>query len=247
MAFAVICGQMMVEQREEMSFCHSDKNLAWQGRTKDASDRFTHWLSANCVEISQRTAYRWMAAAVRVMGLLLESHHTDPQVWIELDGDRFYLSMVLTRLDSECSPGMLTFRATFAKFLENKTLTEAAHATLAGADEESRITRAGNGSGKGGHNGDDRKDWPTFVAHNLHDFSMHLVRWNSMNETQQAELKVIVRNFILGDEVKLTGRKESIVQPGYERRDGKIVKCPWPEELCRAMQESLRERLRKTQ
>ena len=31
------------------------------------------------------------------------------------------------------------------------------------------------------------------------------------------------------------------------RRDGKIVKCPWPEELCRAMQESLRERLRKTQ
>lgn len=242
---AVICGQMMVEQRSEMSFCHRDKNLPWQGAPKPESDKFTVWITENCPDIHQRTAYRWMAAAARVVLVLLERHASDPQVWIELDGERHYISTVLTMPESECTEAMRTFRATFSKFLEDKTLTEAAAATLTGADDPSRIARAGFGANDGGTNDDDdRKDWPLFVARKFHDISVHLAHWDAMTETQRTETKSAIRAMVLGDEVKLPGRPggRNIIRPALNRE-----KTPqmWPQELCVAVGEALRERLKK--
>lgn len=242
---AVLCGQMLVECRFDAHLCHDGRGGHQMDPTKPEGAKFKSWLAANCPEIPERTAYRWMAAAARVFCVVLEKHASDPQVWHEIDGQRYYISTLLTMQDSECTEAMRTFQGTFAKFLEDKTLTEAAAATLTGADDPSRIARAGFGANDGGTNeDDDRKDWPLFVARKFHDISVHLAHWDAMTETQRTETKSAIRAMVLGDEVKLHGRPggRNIIRPALNRE-----KTPqmWPQELCLAVGEALRERLKK--
>lgn len=233
---AVLTGQMLREQRHDMKTCHDGKS--WNDPEKPDTDKFTFWLASECPDIPQRTAYRWMAAAERVMGHLLELRASaNIPVEIELDESPFFISTVLTMPSEESTAAMVTFQQTFHTFLLDKTLTEAIACVLNPPDEESRITRAAKGKDVADQG--DRKDFPVFIARQFHDISSHLRYWDNMTETQRTEIKSVVVNMIQGDEVKLGGRE--IVVPASVKGQPVV----WPKDLCHAALEALRERLRK--
>jgi len=234
---AVICGQMLREQREEIMRCNDGNS--WYDRTKPDESGWKKWLAENCQEISQRTAYNWMAAANRVMAHLLEIHHTNVPVWIELDGERHLISAVLTMPDGQATEAMRTFQATFNMFLTDKTLTEAAACVLQGTDPDSRITRAANGKRKGGKGGD-RKDFALFIGRKLEGISIHFRFWKNMPEQRRSEIKTVISNMILGEETKLGGRHR-IIRPAKSK--GQTVL--WPEDVCEVALDALRQRLKK--
>jgi hypothetical protein len=230
---AVICGQMLVEQRATLSSCHDDKSLSWHDGTKDASDQFQVWMASHCPKIHWRKAYRWMDAAARVIAHLEEVSHANPLVFKTLDGEQFFYSTILTMPEAEATPAMRTFQETFEFFLRNKTLTSAIAATLDGDDDPSRISRAANGE----HGGEgERKDFPLFLARKFHAIGAHLGRWESMTEVQRNEALTAARNMMLGEPVKLPGRKVDLIRPAAE--------SPWPDEFLKVILQTAQQILR---
>lgn len=225
---AVIAGQMMIEKIAQLHQRFDKKNPCKPEETK-----LENWLGVNCPDIPMGTAKRWMLAASRVIAHLLKSSLDHPEVLVSVNREPYYISVVLTMPDQDCLPEMLAFRANFQNFLENKTLVEATSATMFGADDDSRITRAANGE-KGGANFKSPKDWPLFIGRKFYDVSSHISHWETMDENQRSEIKLLLQNMILGDETKLQGRPGTIKS-----------KAVWPEDLCRSAQEALRKRLSK--
>jgi hypothetical protein len=229
---AIILGQMLIEKRDEMtkSFAATANDFS-DGRTKPTEMHFTLWLSRNCKYISQRTAYTWMDAAGSVMRHLLESHGNDSQVFIELDGEKSYISFVLRAPEAQCTQAMLTFRETLAKFLENRTLTEVTHETLSAA-----VQRASNGASADQLNGDDRINWPFFIGKNLQGVAAHLTHWEGMGEDQKTLVKTIIGNLILGEAttVRVKGQLRTI-KPGEQG-------LPWPDDLLNYLRAKLKKR-----
>jgi hypothetical protein len=201
---AVICGQMLREQRQDLMTCHDGKS--WNDRTKEDEACFHVWLLGYCPSIPERTAYRWMESANRVVGHLLEIHHSNTPVWIELDGERYFISTVLTMPEADCTEAMRTFRETFNTFLADKTLAEATQCALNGCDESHRITRAANGKEKGGTRGENRRAYARFLAIHFKEMTQCIERWDkfiSENPSEHAKMTEAVRAVVLGGKFKI--------------------------------------------
>ena len=205
---SIKCGCLLLEQRDSAILSQRGTGYTKFNHSKPEQDKFDGWLELNCPEIPRTTAYRWMEVAGKVfkhlrLGAPLSAQLADTQ---------------------SAAYELLT------EYICGKTMRDClASAVVEGDDSQ----RALNGAQKGGSRGEDRKDWPLFVARKFRDISTHLSHWETMNETQRTEAKQIVRNMILGEETKLSGRNEIIK-----------ANTVWPEELCRAAKEALNERLR---
>ena len=93
---------------------------------------------------------------------------------------------------------------------------------------------ATNGKKRGGKGHADRKDYPYFMGFDLQTFSKHIGHWEVMTEQQKAEVMLLTRAFVVGDEAKLAGRP-----------DATFAFQPLPPEVREALREALREANRK--
>lgn len=166
---ALICGQLLIEQREAMSFCHDGKNLPWQGRKKPEADQFVVWLADNCPAIPERTAYRWMKAAERSFAVLKLPHHFD------IEAEVIALSSILTMPRAELSASAAKAQQLWLDFTADKSLADCLRDVIDGESPDHRIARAYNGkyanhSGGGG----DRKEFEKFAALKLRHLTTFL-------------------------------------------------------------------------
>lgn len=220
---AFVCGQTM----SEVSFCQSGRSKSRHpNQYTPPEEQFEVWLREHCPNISFRTAYRWIDFARRVGDLL--------KLPSELDG--LPLSDILNLDTIGLTEQQEAVVESVAFFLIDKTMAEAAAGVAFGGDEAHRVVRAHNGKEQGGTRGENRKDYPAFALSKFHDLGAHFKHWDAMDDTQRTEVKTAVRAFILGEEVKLMGR---------QGRPPKYKFDELPEELAKAMQEVLRERLKK--
>jgi hypothetical protein len=232
-AQAVTCGQMLLEKRADMMTCHDGKSLNWTDKTKPESEQFLAWMKSLSPEIPERTAYRWMEAAGRVMCIILELHHSEPPVRVILDGEEYSISYALTAPVEDCSPAMLSLRDGFERYLADKTLVEAAKCSLNGCSEPHRITRAANGKRKGGAGGN-RRDYAHFLAVHFKEASQSILKWDKLilnNPSQHAKMAEAIRATILGGPLRM-----------HEKGRPVDLK-PWPESFSKLMAGVLKERL----
>ena len=181
-------------------------------------------------EISHDTAGRWMRAAANVLKAL------PPMAAIDIEA-----SVILATPDAELTKDQLEWKQGWFTFTDGKTIKECLNSVFVDGDEPHRIDRAINGKTKGGAGGD-RKDFPLFVAVKLKDMGQHFGisvsrdgreqgHWKGMSEKQKTEIKSALVAAINGGELHLQGRKTF----QFKR---------WPEDICRVMQDALRDRLK---
>lgn len=160
---ALIAGQLLSEKRHSLMTCHDGKS-SWTDKNKPDHQQFGLWLSTH--GIPQRTAYRWMECAERV--LRLHSGATMDQEWqpyLDVESQVIPYSQVLTLPEADLPERARTLRQNVFEFMEHKSLGEAARAALDGHSPGKRITLAGNGLSKGGtHDHDDRKAFDKFAT-----------------------------------------------------------------------------------
>jgi hypothetical protein len=185
---AVLAGMLLIEYRDSLrpSHCGNSKpNLPVKhNQATPKEEQFLAWLHGK--GIARNTAYRWMTAAERVARLQLGLATAEPfSPVIDVEGTIIPLSQALTAPEAELPDQALSFRQGFFDFLEDKTLAEATRAAVDGESPAHRITRAGAGKTKGGHAGEDRKDWPTFIAEKLSDVSSHLKHFRKFSGPQK--------------------------------------------------------------
>ncbi|MGO8699627.1 MAG: hypothetical protein ACLQVY_18160 [Limisphaerales bacterium] len=232
MTKCIIAGQMLTEKRQQLTSCHDGRKISIDDRGADQRGNsgvcpdpvFEDWLKSVCPFISERTAYRWMKAARRVMFILLELHggkvaaidlegkpinpitidlEGNP-IKIYLEGNRFFLSDILSRPEADCSDAMLKIREALDTFLADKTLSEATASVIDGEDEAHRITRAANGKLKGGkpHN---RLDYARFVATHFEAMSGIFQKWDEFITEQpeeHAKMAEAMRVTIMGGAIR---------------------------------------------
>lgn len=228
---AMICGQLLTEQRAAMMTCHGGKS--WNDKTKSKGDQFTQWLADHCPEIGERTAYRWMELSSRVASTL----ELPPALSVgnSVEGiEHLSLSHILTMPEDELPESARETRQLVFDFMAGKTMKECLAGVVVEGDEPHRITRAHNGANAKQTKGAARKDYPLFTAVKLKDISAHLGGWERKSETARAELCAVIRAAIIGDTLKLSGR------------GGVFNFGVWPEEFCKVAIEALRERLKGT-
>jgi len=228
---AVIAGQMLREQAQEF---YNSRDGNYRNRDIPKEEQFGLWLSTECPSISKTTAYNWMAAAERVMGQLLEIHHSNTPVEIELGGERYFISTVLTMPDADCTDAMRTFQGTFNTFLADKTLAEATAGALCGA-EEHRIDRAANGKRKGGTRGEDRRAYAKFLAVHFKEMTQCINRWDKFiaeNPSEHARMTEVIRAVVLGGNFKIEEKGRPVDFKG------------WPKSFSDLMLGVLKERVR---
>ncbi len=164
---ALIAGQMLIEKRASMSPSSHDGKTG-RFNPKADQDNFGKWLESHRIPVS--TAYRWIDCADRVMRSRLGlSMIDDIQPYIEVEGTVIPHSQILTLPEAELPDAARKLRQDVFGFMQDKTLGEAARAAFGGDSPSHRITRAANGKAKGGTRGEDRKDWPTYIARHLSD------------------------------------------------------------------------------
>jgi hypothetical protein len=180
-------------------------------------------------EVSVRTAQRYMVAARNVTKAIGE-----PPV-NESGHEGLTITEILETADDELPADLREWKAKWFTFLTRRTVNECIAGVMVDGDEAHRIERAINGSTKGGAGGD-RKDFSMFVARKLGHACAHLGHWEGMTESQRSEIKLVVAAAIGGGEQML-------------KRDGKTqwVKFEegWPEEVCVAALEAIKDRLKK--
>lgn len=158
---ALICGQLLLEQREAIDGAQSfDRN-------KSDKSKFDFWMEKYCQEIPRRTAYRYMELAVKVVaysGLVLD-----------VDAKVSPLSMALTAPASELGKKELEWRQMLFEFTKGKTMKECLAGVVVEGDEAHRITRAHNGrNAKGAGGGGNRKNFVGFTATKLRHITTFL-------------------------------------------------------------------------
>lgn len=169
-------------------------------------------------EVSHATVNMWMRAAANVVKAL-------PAIDIEIE--KLSLGEILSRPDEDLPESAKNHRQLWLNFISDKTIRECMDGVFVGGDDSHRIDRAINGKTKGGAGGD-RKDFPLFVAVKLKDMGTHLSHWKKMNEVQKSEVITTAKAAILGDTHRLRNRNFNFQM--------------WPDELCEAVAEALRER-----
>lgn len=190
---AVICGQLLNEKQQL---------LAHKG-----DGTFQAWLLKNIPEVPKSTAYRWMAAARTVFAAL-----SDQMPVIDIS-----VSQLLTLPDGQLSEPQREAKQLYFDFTKDKTIADCIRGAALEGDEPHRITRAHNGKTKGGSKGENRKDFPKFIANKLSDVSTHLESWDSMTATQRG-----------------------LVQDHFERALGE-----WPKALLEVLRDQLKKELQK--
>jgi len=204
-------------------------------------------------EISPDTAERWMRAAANVLKALpppplveearevarnLEvspprpSPPEEEKATCDIEVEIISISEMLTRSPDELPAPARAWRQAWLDLTERKSIKDCLGGVLVDGDEDHRIVRAINGATKGGKGGD-RKDFALHAAMKLRHLGTHLSHWESTTETQRTEIKTLITAAILGDEAKLRGRHVET-----------ITFSAWPAEVCRTVQEAIRERLK---
>jgi len=156
---------------------------------------FQEFLSTTFTEVKYDTLNDWMNTARNVIAA---NHEQLSQLGfgnsIDVETSVVSLAGALNGSDD----GALSAKEREAKqllfdFTSGKTIRECLAGVIVDGDETSRITRAHNGRSKGGHNGKDRKDYPTFVGRKLSDIVSHLAHWPTMTGAQQAAIESIYK------------------------------------------------------
>lgn len=159
---ALIVGQMLVEL----------KGFLGHGN-------WLTWLKEVYPEFHPRKAQRWMEVAEGVMKC----------VGLEADGiKQLPWSVVLSSPAEDLPAEAREAQQLVFDFTEGKTMKECLEGVVVDGDEPHRITRAHNGKTKGGSKGENRKDFPKFIANKLSDVSTHLESWDSMTAAQRGEI-----------------------------------------------------------
>lgn len=235
---ALIAGVLLLEKRASLTrTCHGGKSSIHGRNQHDQGDGFLAWLASK--HLAQRTAYRWMDAAERVMRLQLglDLHQVfEPVIEIAASAEgeaatRLPLSAVLTLPEAELPERARALKQATFDFMGDRTLGEAARAALAGDAEGKRVTLAGTGRLKGGTNRfDDRKDVAKFVGNHLRAITSFLVNTKARPGTTR-------RGF--AGWRKLPADHAAAVSAA-------LVECLelWPGELLRAVAEKARAELR---
>ena len=231
---ALFAGQLLIEKRHALArSCHDGKSFHKHDGTKPEAAQFGKWLES--VGIASRTAYRWIDCTERVM-----RHHLgltmgdDLPVALEIEGVALPLSEVLMLPEAQLPAQARKLHQDVFDFMQDKSLGEAARAAFGGDSAASRITRAANGKSKGGtHDADDRRDWPKFVGVTLKTLNSHVSHWDSMSAVQRAEITSGLVALCTGGEYK-PAHTRSPIQFGL-----------WPQDLCEAMAEGLRLRMKR--
>lgn len=165
---ALICGQLIVEQRDSIMGAQSFD------RTKPESTKFDFWMEKNCQLIPRRTCYRWMQLAERVMDAC--SLH---------GGEEIPISMALSAPTDELPIEARELRQAVFDFIDGKTMKECLAGVVVEGDEAHRITRAHNGATKGGAGGN-RKNFVGFTAVKLRHISTFVA--HDLTAAEQAKI-----------------------------------------------------------
>ncbi|HEX3717499.1 MAG TPA: hypothetical protein VH595_05980 [Verrucomicrobiae bacterium] len=208
----------MNERRERMSSCQRGKSLAWHDGTKDDSQKFLVWLAKNCPKIPERTAYRFMEIAEKVLLHLGIA---------AMEGMR--VSEMLTDLGSPASASILGY-------ISGKTMRACLAGVVIEGDETTRLVRAQNGKHKGGTNAhDNRRDYPKFIIRHFKSISTIQAKWARIiakHPGEHAKMMQALRAIILGGPVRLVDGGRLIDQD------------PWDKDFTRAIRDLANERLR---
>lgn len=183
---------------------------------------FQDFIAENFPRISYDTAHRWMQAAGNVVKQIDLGACSVPASQL--------LSCAAEDLPDDAAREAQQLLFDFTK---DKTIKDCLAAVVVDGDEPHRITRAANGKNARQTKGEDRKDFPLFGLEKLSDLSAHLSHWKTMPETHRNDLGQIIKAAILGDAMKLAGRKKAMVH--FK---------PWPEEFSKIALDALRERLK---
>lgn len=152
---------------------------------------FSDWIATNLPEISHVTAWTWMRAAANVAKAL-----KFPDA-IEIEAEVIPISKLLSAPESELSAAALEYRQQWFDFTADKTIKDCINSVVIDGDPAHRIDRAVNGKLKGGTRGEDRKDWPTYIARHLSDITALLgcneknreKRWSTMTAGQREAIQ----------------------------------------------------------
>lgn len=159
-AKAVFCGHLMLEQKARLP------HGAW-----------LPFLAKHFPQIPHPTATRWMKAAEESLRAI------DTELPLPA-------SQLLTLPDAELTDECREARQLLLDFSEGKTIKECMAGVLVEGDPSHRLTRAVNGRKLGGHNGEDRKDWPEFIKRKLKAISEHLSHWKNFKGGQAEQTEV---------------------------------------------------------
>lgn len=198
--------------------------------------KFECWVKNNLPEITDRTARFWARAAANVVKVLPPIPHDDS---IEVEAT---VSAILSTPEAELSDPAREWRQQWLDFTADKTIKECLDGVFVDGDPAHRVDRAVNGRVKGGSGNAMaplRKEFPMFVATKLKETGGHLSHWETMSELQRTDIKSALRAAVLGESLTV-----QMVCRGGTKRSVTYHYSIWPEELCRAALEVLRQRLR---
>jgi hypothetical protein len=244
---ALIAGQLLIEYRWQLldrgHLVHRGLGVSnvWYKGNKSPDDKFYVWIESHGFSLT--TAKRWMEVASRVsrraLGLRLDDELSpviDVESSLEHPASSIALSLALTADEKSLPPKALQYRQGVLAFMEDKTLSEALRACMDGESEAKRVTLAAGGKASGGSRGEDRKDFPRFIAKNLLSFSGNLrgwEKWRANHPAQHAAVAGVLRTFLV------TGGQVVSHREGH-----KTDVSAWPLSFCELLQSLLKERLR---
>jgi hypothetical protein len=207
---ALICGQILIEMRSEMTpFSHDEKT----GKFAAKKDGFVKRLEELFGEKSVATLYRWIGAAERVnkaLGLSEGQWALGNGEVIDIDAQP--MSAILTLPEAELAEPARKARQMFFDFTADKTIADCLRDVADGTSPDHRIARAANGKTKGGTRGEDRKAWDEFIRRKLRNIDEHVSHYEKFSgkqiENLEKDLKISVSKWptavldYLGDEIK---------------------------------------------
>jgi hypothetical protein len=152
---------------------------------------FSDYVAKHIPEISHVTAWTWMRAAANVARALKFEDS------IEIEATTIPLSRLLSAPVDELSEAALEYRQQWLDFTADKTIKDCINSVMVDGDPGHRIDRAINGKTKGGTRGEDRKDWPTYIARHISDVTGLLgcneknreKRWTDMTPGQREKIQ----------------------------------------------------------
>ena len=197
--FALMAGQLLWEWRQQLSFCACKNN----GIDAQPDPTAQEWLASQGFNVPAWTISRWKSFASRAMAFLLnEVGGTESgRVTMELDGELFRISDVLTRPESDCTPAMLKFRASLDALLSDATLVQASEVLLGGQSDGRRLTLAANGKKHGGYRGENRRNYSLYVAVRMNGMAQNVERWEKFvikNPFEADNMREAMRTVIMG-------------------------------------------------
>ena len=143
----------------------------------DDGNGWTEFIEKNLPHITVRTAQLWMRAAANVVRALGNSQLTiaDSQGNDAIDVEAIPVSEILATADDELPDRAREWKQAWFDFTEGKTIKQCLAGVFVDGDEGSRVDRAINGMTARQTSGEERKDYPRFMARKLKEMTEHLV------------------------------------------------------------------------